>query len=66
MLLLPSMQVLQLTWLIHFMLSRFSSQASLHCLHPSVIGLITYSAVSSPLAALQAFFACLVFFHFDG
>jgi hypothetical protein len=64
-LLLPPVQVLQLAWYAQFMLYRFSSQECLHCLHPSLIGLISYSALSSPIGMLQSFLAQLVFSYFD-
>jgi hypothetical protein len=66
MLLPVPLQVLQLTVFTQFMLYRFSSQERLHCLHPSVFGLISFSAVSSPIAVLQSSLARLVFSYFDG
>jgi hypothetical protein len=58
--------VLQLIGFSQFVLQRFSSQECLHCLHPSIIGLISFSALSSPMAVLQSFLARLVFTYFDG
>ena len=58
--------MVQLIGFLQFMLYRFSSQECLHCLYPSLISLISCSALSSPLAVLKAFFARLVFVYFEG
>ncbi len=58
--------MLQLIWFVHFMLYRFSFQEGLHCVHPSLIGLVSFSAVSSPIGVLLSFLVQLVFSYFDG
>jgi hypothetical protein len=60
------MQVLQLLWVLQFALYRFSSLECLHCLHPSFVNLISYSALSSPFAVLQTCLVQTVFTFFDG
>ena len=66
MLLHAPLQVLQLTVFAQFMLHRISSRECLHCLHPSLISLISHSALSSPIVALQSFLAQVVWTYFDG